>query len=378
MACQWVTLDADTKGDIYEGILEKNAEDTKSGAGQYFTPRALIKAMVDCMRARARQDHRRPRLRHRRILPLRLRLSRETPAPPTTHRRRFLKNKTFHGNEIVAGTRRLCLMNLFLHNIGEIDGDSLISPTDALIAQPPQTFDYVLANPPFGKKSSMTFTNEEGEQEKDDLTYNRQDFWATTSNKQLNFLQHIRTMLKTTGQRRRRPARQRPVRRRRRRNRAQEAHGDHRPPHHPPPAHRHLLRPGREGQRPLLRQPRRRQGRRDQGSLVLRLPHQHPPHPQTQPAAASRTSREFIDCYNPATATSARRPGTPRRTPRAAGANSPTRNSPPATRPASISSGSRTTPSPTSTTSPNPTTSPTRSSKTSKPDWPVSAPLRQA
>ena len=62
-----------------------------------------------------------------------------------------------------------------------------------------QSFDYVLANPPFGKKSSMSFTNEEGEEETDDLTYNRQDFWATTSNKQLNFVQHIRTMLKTTG-----------------------------------------------------------------------------------------------------------------------------------------------------------------------------------
>lgn len=60
-------------------------------------------------------------------------------------------------------------------------------------------FDYVLANPPFGKKSSMTFTNEEGEQEKEELTYNRQDFWVTTSNKQLNFVQHIRTMLKTDG-----------------------------------------------------------------------------------------------------------------------------------------------------------------------------------
>ena len=87
----------------------------------------------------------------------------------------------------------------FLHNIGEIDGESLISPTDALVMQPSQNVDYVLANPPFGKKSSMTFTNEEGEQEKDELTYNRQDFWATTSNKQLNFLQHIRSMLKTTG-----------------------------------------------------------------------------------------------------------------------------------------------------------------------------------
>ena len=194
----WVTLDADTKGDIYEGILEKNAEDTKSGAGQYFTPRALIKAMVACVAPEPGRTIADPAcgtggfflsaydyLVHHRTL---------TPA-----QKRFLKNETFHGHEIVAGTRRLCLMNLFLHNIGEIDGDSLIASTDALVAQPSQTFDYVLANPPFGKKSSMTFTNEEGEQEKEDLVYNRQDFWATTSNKQLNFLQHIRTMLKTTG-----------------------------------------------------------------------------------------------------------------------------------------------------------------------------------
>jgi type I restriction enzyme M protein len=111
----------------------------------------------------------------------------------------FLKHDTFNGNEIVAGTRRLALMNMFLHNIGEIDGESMVSPNDALVADGGKRFDYVLANPPFGKKSSMSFTNDEGEQEKDDLTYNRQDFWATTSNKQLNFVQHIRTMLKTTG-----------------------------------------------------------------------------------------------------------------------------------------------------------------------------------
>ena len=90
-------------------------------------------------------------------------------------------------------------MNMFLHNIGEIDGDSAVSANDSLVAQPTQTVDMVLANPPFGKKSSMTFTNEEGEQEKDELTYNRQDFWATTSNKQLNFVQHIRSQLRSTG-----------------------------------------------------------------------------------------------------------------------------------------------------------------------------------
>ena len=194
----WTTLDADTKGDIYEGILEKNAEDTKSGAGQYFTPRALIKAMVACVAPQPGRTIADPACGtggfflaaydHLKTLPL------------TPTQKRFLKNETFYGNEIVAGTRRLCLMNLFLHNIGEIDGDSLIASTDALIAQPARNVDYVLANPPFGKKSSMTFTNEEGEQEKEDLVYNRQDFWATTSNKQLNFLQHIRSMLKTTGQ----------------------------------------------------------------------------------------------------------------------------------------------------------------------------------
>jgi type I restriction enzyme M protein len=106
---------------------------------------------------------------------------------------------TFRGNEIVANTRRLALMNMFLHNIGDISRDSMISSQDALIADSGDRFDYVLANPPFGKKSSMTFTNEEGEQAEENLTYNRQDFWATTSNKQLNFVQHIRTILKTTG-----------------------------------------------------------------------------------------------------------------------------------------------------------------------------------
>ena len=113
--------------------------------------------------------------------------------------KRFLKHETFYGNEIVANTRRLCLMNLFLHGIGDMTGESVVSPTDSLISPPSLTFDYVLANPPFGKKSSMSFTNEEGEQESENLTYSRQDFWATTSNKQLNFVQHIRTMLRTTG-----------------------------------------------------------------------------------------------------------------------------------------------------------------------------------
>jgi type I restriction enzyme M protein len=197
---QWVSLDADVKGDIYEGLLEKNAEDTKSGAGQYFTPRALIKAMVECIRPEPGKTIADPACGTGGFfLACYDFLTNTANHDLDKAQKAALKFKTFHGNEIVAGTRRLCLMNMFLHNIGEIDGDVLISPNDALVAASGQSFDYVLANPPFGKKSSMSFTNDEGEEETDDLTYNRQDFWATTSNKQLNFVQHIRTMLKTTG-----------------------------------------------------------------------------------------------------------------------------------------------------------------------------------
>ena len=197
---QWATMGADIKGDIYEGLLEKNAEDTKSGAGQYFTPRALIRAMVDCVRPEPGKTIADPACGTGGFfLAAYDFITNPNNYQLDKRQKDFLKHRTFFGNEIVANTRRLCLMNMFLHNIGEIDGDALISPNDALVAASPDTYDYVLANPPFGKKSSMSFTNEEGEQETDDLTYNRQDFWATTSNKQLNFVQHIRTMLKTTG-----------------------------------------------------------------------------------------------------------------------------------------------------------------------------------
>lgn len=195
---QWAMMGADVKGTIYEGLLEKNAEDTKSGAGQYFTPRALIRTMVECIRPEPGKTIGDPAcgtggffLGANDFIVKNFELDKD--------QKKFLKYSTFYGNEIVAATRRLALMNLFLHNIGDIDSENFISSTDALVAPSSQSFDYVLANPPFGKKSSQTFTNEEGEQEKEDLTYNRQDFWATSSNKQLNFVQHIKSMLKTTG-----------------------------------------------------------------------------------------------------------------------------------------------------------------------------------
>lgn len=195
---QWATLGADIKGTIYEGLLEKNAEDTKSGAGQYFTPRALIRAMVECVQPEPMNTIADPACGTGGFFLAaydfiaKQKLDKE--------QKHFLKHNTFFGNEIVPNTRRMCLMNLFLHNIGDFESENFISPADALISDSGLRVDYVLANPPFGRKSSMTATNEEGEQETDELTYNRQDFWEKSSNKQLNFVQHIRTLLKSTGQ----------------------------------------------------------------------------------------------------------------------------------------------------------------------------------
>ena len=197
----WVVMGADIKGDIYEGLLEKNAQDTKSGAGQYFTPRALIRAMVECVRPEPGHTIYDPACGTGGFFlasydfitnPKNYQLNRS--------QKQALKGNTFFGNEIVPDTRRLCLMNMYLHNIGEIGDDVTVAQIDSLAADPGERYDYVLTNPPFGKKSSITVTTEEGKQNKQSFTYNRQDFWATTSNKQLNFVQHIYTILKTTGQ----------------------------------------------------------------------------------------------------------------------------------------------------------------------------------
>ena len=196
----WISLDADTKGDLYEGLLQKNAEDTKSGAGQYFTPRPLIQAMVECIRPEPLKTIADPACGTGGFFLGAYHWLTRPGNPLDRRQKEFLRRQTFHGNEIVPSARRLCLMNLFLHNIGDLDGEPTVDRADALIADPGQRFDYVLANPPFGKKSSMTITNAEGEEDRDALTYERQDFWETTSNKQLNFLQHIVTILKDQGQ----------------------------------------------------------------------------------------------------------------------------------------------------------------------------------
>lgn len=196
----WISLDADTKGDLYEGLLQKNAEDTKSGAGQYFTPRVLIKAMVACVRPEPMKTIADPACGTGGFFLGAYNWLMRPGARLDKRQKEFLRDQTFYGNEIVPNTRRLCLMNLFLHNIGELDGEPAVERSDALIAEPRFKVDYVLANPPFGKKSSITITNAEGEEDREALTYERQDFWETTSNKQLNFLQHIISLLKVDGQ----------------------------------------------------------------------------------------------------------------------------------------------------------------------------------
>lgn len=195
---KWVSMSSDVKGEIYEGLLQKNAEDIKSGAGQYFTPRPLIRAMVECIRPEPKKTIADPCcgsggffLAAQEFITQNYTLDRED--------KEFLKNETFFGNELVAVTFKLSLMNLYLHNIGDIYGNIPIAHGDSLLTDPGYRVDYVLTNPPFGKKSSITMTNEEGEEEEEELVYNRQDFWTTSSNKQLNFVQHINTILKATG-----------------------------------------------------------------------------------------------------------------------------------------------------------------------------------
>jgi len=197
---KWVSMSSDVKGEIYEGLLQKNAEDVKSGAGQYFTPRSLIRAMVACVRPEPLKTIADPCCGSGGFfLAAQSFLTDQKNYALDREQKEFLKNETFRGNELVATTYKLCLMNLYLHNIGDIYGNVPVTRGDSLLADPGYRVDYVLTNPPFGKKSSLTFTNEEGEQEQEDLVYNRQDFWTTSSNKQLNFVQHINTILKATG-----------------------------------------------------------------------------------------------------------------------------------------------------------------------------------
>jgi len=192
----WLSLESDVKGDAYEGLLEKNAADVKGGAGQYFTPRPLINAIVNVMKPEPGLKIHDPAcgtggflLSANNYIVKNFNLDRDE--------KEILKHKTFSGHDIVPMVARLCVMNLYLHGID--GGTSPIEVTDSLKKNPGAIYDMVLTNPPFGKKSSETIITEEGDTSKQTLTVVREDFWAETSNKQLNFLQHVRSILKING-----------------------------------------------------------------------------------------------------------------------------------------------------------------------------------
>lgn len=190
----WTNKDVDIKGEIYESLLQKNAEN--SGAGQYFTPRAVIKAMVNCIQPQVGETIADPSCGTGGFFLGALEYLHEKKLSDKA--KKTISVDTFHGWEIEKSTARLCLMNLFLHGVGDLIKTPEIDVTDSLRVIPENKVKIVLANPPFGKSSSDIPSNDEKHNNKEGYIY-RPDFWVTTSNKQLAFLQHIITMLDKNG-----------------------------------------------------------------------------------------------------------------------------------------------------------------------------------
>ena len=194
----WSAAGVDIKGDAYEALLEKGAQDMKSGAGQYFTPRALIAAMVDCVQVTADDTVHDPASGSGGFL-LSAYEHAAHPDTLTPQQRDHLQSGFATGTELGNGPARLAAMNMLLHGMGTANGESPIEVKDSLTADPGKRYSVVLANPPFGTKASNTFVGADGKVSKSDLEIVRDDFWVTTSNKQLNFVQHIKTILAIHG-----------------------------------------------------------------------------------------------------------------------------------------------------------------------------------
>lgn len=193
----WIGIGVDVKGAIYEGLLEKNAAEVKSGAGQYFTPRPLIEAMVEAVDPRIGETVHDPACGTGGFLLWAYEHMKGQPGAQDRSQQRKLREKTLSGVDIVDEVVRLCAMNLYLHGVG--NGESPIRCADALVADPGERYKVVLTNPPFGKKSSYKVVGEDGEIDTEREDYEREDFKFTTSNKQLNFLQHIMTIMEGDG-----------------------------------------------------------------------------------------------------------------------------------------------------------------------------------
>ena len=180
----WYMMEGDLKGAIYESILEKNGQDKKSGAGQYFTPRALIKAMVDVTDPKITETVADPACGTGGFLLAAYEYMK--PQSKEIAKQKFLKEHAFFGADNTPLVVTLASMNLYLHDIGT--ESSPIVCQDSLIDTSDKMFDVILANPPFG-------TRPQGSVE---VYANRPEFVKTSDN-QVNFLQHIMSIVKTNG-----------------------------------------------------------------------------------------------------------------------------------------------------------------------------------
>ena len=289
---KWSSAGTDVNGDAYESLLAKGASDKGSGAGQYFTPRSVISAMVDCIQPTVADSVTDPACGTGGfLLGAHEYASRgaETMTPPE---RDHLRNTFIRGTELVDGTARLAAMNLLLHGIGEANGESLVEVKDSLAADPGRRWSVVLANPPFGTKSSLTMVGADGREATDDRAVERQDFVVTTSNKQLNFLQHIMTILDINGRAAVVLPGQCAVRGRSGGDPAPTTADRLRSTHTPTPAHWAVLRPGCEGERAVFRQEARFRSAVDVKAVGVRSTNQPALHAQAEPANPG-TPRRF-------------------------------------------------------------------------------------
>jgi type I restriction enzyme M protein len=194
----WSAFGADVKGDIYESLLERTASDVKTGAGQYFTPRPVISACVEVLDPAPGQKVCDPACGTGGFLLAAYDHMRRRPEARDRATDRALRERGFAGFDIVPGVARLAAMNLYLHGLGG-GTETPITRADALAADPARRWDVVLTNPPFGRRQFARVFTGDGEAETEREDYERPDFTVTTSNKQLNFVQHIMTILGPNG-----------------------------------------------------------------------------------------------------------------------------------------------------------------------------------